>query len=101
MIRELGLLAIGWVPLWLLVLLARPRLKAGRILMGAGLAGFVGGMCSVELRRHGLQSLAPGAVPLPLVGLCADEVLHYALLGAAGALLLETALDRMRADGAP
>ena len=94
MMAALLLLAAGWLPLWALGLLLRQKLRPGRLLMGAALAGFVGGMCSVELRRHGLQSLVPGAPAVPLLDLRLDEILHYAFPGAAGALLLEITLDR-------
>ena len=92
---ELALLLAGWLPLWALALFCRQRLRPGRLLMGAALAGFVGGMCTVELRRHGLQSATVGAPAVPFIDLRLDEVLHYAFLGAAGSLLIELALDRL------
>jgi hypothetical protein len=94
MASDLLWLAAGWLPLWAVALLLKQKLRWGRILMGAGLSGFVGGMCAVELRRHGLLPGAPGALVLPFHELHLDEILHFALLGAAGALGAEVILDR-------
>ena len=95
MTGELALLAAGWLPLWALALLFRQRLRPGRLLMGAALAGFIGGMCTVELRRHGLQTATVDTIAVPFIDLRLDEVLHFAFLGASASLLVEMALDRL------
>jgi hypothetical protein len=92
--RELLLTALAWIPLWIIALALRARLRGGHILMGAALAAFVGGMCAVELRRHGLLAIGAGSVPLIVFGLRLDEILHFALMGAGGVLLTELFLDR-------
>ena len=96
MMIELALLALGWLPVWVLALVLRQKLRPGRLLMGAALAGLIGGMCTVELRRYGLEAAAAGSIELiSVLDLRLDEVLHYAFLGATGSLLLEMALDRL------
>lgn len=92
---ELAFTALGWSPLWVLLLMRRRPVHISRILMGAGLAGFVGGMCSVELRRHGLLIEAAHSVPLLVFGLRLEEVLRFALLGGAGVLVTDALLNRL------
>jgi len=84
--RDLLLLAAGWAPLWLAALWRRRDVRPGRVLFGALLVGFVGGMCSVELRRHGLISPSSGDIELPVVGVRLGEAARFALIGAAGAV---------------
>jgi hypothetical protein len=94
MMPELGLLALGWAPLGVIALLLRREIRFGHVLFGAALAGFVGGMCSVELRRHGLQAALPESWSLPILGLHPVDFLRFAFFGAAGALLGEILLTR-------
>jgi hypothetical protein len=86
--------ALGWLPLWILARLTGSKPRPRRVLVGMGLAGFVGGMCAVELRRHGLLSSAAGALPLGLFGLHLDEILQFSLLGGGSVFLTEWFLDR-------
>ncbi len=92
---EVLLLAAGWLPLWILAALTRRKIRPGRLLMGAGLAAFVGGMCALEMRRHGLLAALPDGVVLGPLSFHLDEVLRFAFLGATGALAGETVLDRV------
>ncbi len=91
--RDLLWLACAWLPLWIIALVLRQRIRPGRLLMGAGLVGFVGGMCAVELRRYGLLASLPDAISLPVFSLHVDEVLRFAFWGATGALAGEVVLD--------
>ncbi len=90
---------LGWLPLWVVALLLRQRIRPGRILFGAALAGFVGGMCTVELRRYGLLAAPFSSISLGIHDLHLDEVIQFALLGAAGALAVEILLDRAGRPG--
>jgi hypothetical protein len=98
--RSLILHLVGWLPLWVLAVALRQTIRPGRILFGAALVGFVGGMCTVELRRYGLLAAPGSAISLPIHDLHLDEVIQFAILGAAGALASEIFLDRARRSGA-
>ena len=101
MILDLLLLALGWLPLWAVALLLRPRFRASRIAMGAALTGAIGGMCAAELRRHGIAPAAAGSIPLiPLLDLRLEDVLRFAFLGGSAAFLLDNALDRVEKEEA-
>lgn len=96
----LALLA-GWLPLLLAGLALRLRIRPARLLLGAALASFVGGMCCAELRRHGLLALPEDAMLLAGNGLALHEMVRFALLGAAGALWGEALLDWPDRHGRP
>jgi hypothetical protein len=72
----------------------RQKLRPSRLLLGALLCGVAGGMGASELRLRGLQGAPAGSVLLPVLDLPLEELLRYALLGAAGALVGEVLLDR-------
>ena len=94
MIRDFWLLALGWVPLWGFALWRRREIRFGRVAFGAALLGLIGGICSVELRRHGLCLTPPGAWVLPVLDLHLDEVLRFSFQGAAGVIVAEVLLTR-------
>jgi hypothetical protein len=93
-------LVLGWLPVWAVAFWRRREVHFARVGFAAALVGFIGGMCSVELRRHGLQEIAPGSWSLPVLGLRVEEILRFALQGAAGAILCEVLLSRAGEDAA-
>jgi hypothetical protein len=92
--RALLLHLLGWLPLLALAFALKQKLRPRRMLFAAGLVGFVGAMCAVELRRYGLLAVPASAVVLPIHDLHLDEVIEFAIIGAAGALAQDILLDR-------
>lgn len=92
-------LAAGWLPLFLGARLLRIRLRPARLGLGAALAAFAGGVCCVELRRHGLLALPLHAIVLLGNGLALHELCRFGFLGAAGALACEALLDLLAIEG--
>lgn len=96
---DLLIFAAGWAPLWIAAWVRRREIRPGAIVLGALLAALAGGMCGVELRRHGVLLDSEPGWTLPLLGARIDETLRFALVGAAGAVLSELILGRKVPEG--
>ena len=95
MIAHLLLNALAWLPLWLGFRLIGHRVRPGRVLLGAALTAFVGGMCCAELRRYGFLQPLPGELTLPVAELRLHEASRFFFLGGAAALVGDFILDRL------
>jgi hypothetical protein len=86
------LLALGWVPLWIL-LVHRGPLRPGHLLVAGAFVGLVGAICFVELRRYGHLPATGGAV-VPFLEIRLEDALRFACLGVSGALAAGRTLER-------
>lgn len=84
----------GWIPLWVIALRITRRPQWGSILLGTLLAALVGGLCGVELRRHGVTADVVGWLVVPLLGIRVDELIRFGLIGGGGAAVAGALLDR-------